>query len=93
MRNSSTHAFRRRSNEDLPAETDFLRRYDRFRQHVASFLDMPERLIDLLFRFLHQNGGNLSRRARDREFKELTDEEAKRIEMVYREAFEMGQTE
>ena len=54
---------------------------------------MPERLIDLLFRFLHQNGGSLSQRARDGEFKELTDEEAKRIETVYREAFEMGQTE
>jgi hypothetical protein len=79
--------------QDLPAETDFLRRYDQFRQQVASFLDMPERLIDLLFRFLHQNGGSLSQRARDREFKELTDEEAKRIETVYREAFEMGQTE
>ena len=77
--------------QDLPAETDFLRRYDQFRQQVESFLDMPERLIDLLFRFLHQNGGSLSQRARDREFKKLTDEEAQRIETIYRETFKIGQ--
>lgn len=81
---------RKTIEQDLPAETKFLRRYDQFRQQVESFLDMPERLIDLLFRFLHQNGGRLSQRARDREFKELTDEEAGRIETIYREAFEIG---
>jgi hypothetical protein len=78
--------------QDLPAETDFLRRYDQFRQQVESFLEMPERLIDLLFRFLNQNGGRLSQRAREREFKELTDEEATRIEAMYHETFTSGQT-
>lgn len=77
--------------QDLPAETDFLRRYDQFRQQVESFIEMPDRLIDLLFRFLHQNGGHLSQRARDREFKELTDKEAEWIETIYREKFENGQ--
>lgn len=76
--------------QGLPAEADFLRRYDQFRQQVESFLDMPERLIDLLFRFLNQNGGRLSQRARDGEFKELTDEEAERIETIYRENFKIG---
>jgi hypothetical protein len=75
---------------DLPAETEFLRRYDRFRQQVESFLEMPERLVDLLFRFLNQNGGCLSQRAREREFKELTDEETKRIEAIYGEIFTSG---
>lgn len=75
---------------DLPAETDFLRRYDRFRQQVESFLEMPERLVDLLFRLLNQNGGRLSQRAREREFKELTDEEAKRIEAIYNNTFPSG---
>jgi hypothetical protein len=76
--------------QDLPAETGFLQRYDQFRSQVESFLDMPERLIDLLFRFLHQNNGRLSRRAREREFRELTDEEAERIETIYGEAFQIG---
>lgn len=73
--------------EDLPHETDFLRRYDRFRQNIEAFLDMPERTIDLLFRFLQQNAGRLSRRAREKEFAALTDEEASRIEAIYRASF------
>ena len=48
------------------------------RRGVEAFLDMPERLIDLLFRFLSQNDGRLSQRARTQEFSELTDEEAQR---------------
>lgn len=72
---------------DLPEETAFLRRYDAFRQQVDSFIDMPERVTDLLFRFLHQNGGRLSQRAREKEFAALTDEEATRIEAIYGEAF------
>ena len=39
---------------DLPNETAFLRRYDEFRIQVEAIIDMPERTIDLLFRFLHQ---------------------------------------
>ena len=52
---------------------------------------MPERLIDLLFRFLNQNGGKLSSRARGKEFRELTDEEARRIEAIYRDTFKANE--
>src|SRR5262249_5286538 len=75
---------------DLPEETTFLRRYDCFRQQVDGFIDMPERMTDLLFRFLHQNAGRLSQRARTKEFAALTDGEAKRIETIYGEAFGKG---
>jgi hypothetical protein len=51
---------------------------------------MPDSTIDLLFRFLHQNGGRLSGRARGREFKELTDREAERVEAIYSEVFGDG---
>ena len=78
---------RRTIEEDLPNETDFLRRYDLFAEHTQSIADMPDRLIDLLFRFLHQNGGKLSGRARSREFEMLTDEEAERAERLYDEIF------
>ena len=73
--------------EDLPAETRFLQRYDDFRHQVEAFLDMPERLIDLLFRFLSQNDGRLSQRARTQEFSQLTDEEARRVEAIYGQTF------
>lgn len=76
--------------EDLPAEADFLRRYDGFRQDVEALFDMPERMIDLLFRFLHQNDGRLSRRAREREFAQLSDDEAARLEAIYRDRFFTG---
>ena len=48
---------------------------------------MPDNTVDLLFRFLRQNNGTLSRRAREREFAELTDDEVARIEATYAEAF------
>jgi predicted DCC family thiol-disulfide oxidoreductase YuxK len=46
-------------------------------------LIMPDRVLDLLYRFLRQNGGKLSKRARENEFAALTDDEAVRIEAIY----------
>lgn len=68
---------------DLPAETAFLKTYDSFKNEVSRMIDMPHRLLDLLFRFLSQNGGKLSKRAREKEFAALTEEEAARIEFIY----------
>jgi hypothetical protein len=48
---------------------------------------MPDRTVDLLFRFLHQNDGRLSKRARDREFAQLTDEEVSAAEAAYLASF------
>jgi len=73
--------------EDLPHETDFLRRYDRFRERIQGIVDMPESTIDLLFRFLHQNGGRLSKRGREQEFEKMTDPEVASAEEAYAAAF------
>ena len=73
--------------QDLPREADFLMRYDRFRAIVEAIVEMPSTTIDLLFRFLRQNGGRLSKRARDNEFALLTDAEAAAVEAAYAEAF------
>ncbi|MDE0081275.1 MAG: Fic family protein [Gammaproteobacteria bacterium] len=72
---------------DLPEEAAFLESHDAFRAGLNRLVDMPERLSDLLFRFLHQNSGKLSRRGRRREFAALTEDEVSRIEEIYREAF------
>ena len=48
--------------QNLPDEAGFLKRYDALRNALNLIVDMPERLSDLLFQFLHQNGGTLSRR-------------------------------
>lgn len=72
---------------DLPREADFLRRYDRFSAMVEDMVDMPGRTIDLLFRFLHRNNGQLSARARRKEFAKLTDAETNHIEAAYHDIF------
>jgi len=48
---------------------------------------MPDRTADLLIRFLHQNGGKLSNRARSKEFSALTDEEVQVFENKFEEIF------
>lgn len=77
---------------DLPAQTEFLRRYDKFKQDIENFIDMPDGTLDLLFRFLHQNSGRLSGRAREKEFRELTDQESERVERIYQENFMVEET-
>jgi hypothetical protein len=68
---------------DLPYETEFLRRYDQFRAAIDDMFDMPGRTVYLLFRFLQQNDGQLSARARGKEFAALTDHEVERVENIY----------
>ena len=60
---------------------------DRSRAELNLFAELPARLSDLLFRFLHQSGGRLSRCGREREFAALTEDEVARIEEIYRETF------
>ena len=73
--------------EDLPEEAGFLCNFDDFQKKLKQILDLPSQQADLLFKFLHQNSGKLSNRARSREFAALTDEEARKIEALYAAAF------
>ncbi len=72
--------------EDLPDEIAYLERYDRFAERVQRIVDMPSDTIDLLFRFLDQNEGRLSARARAKEFSKLTSDEVAEIEILFRES-------
>lgn len=72
---------------DLPEETQFLKRYDIFRQRIEELVEMPDQTIDLLFRFLRQNEGQLSKRAREKEFAKLTDAESREIETIFNDVF------
>lgn len=72
---------------DLPEEVAYLEAYDKFSSRVLQIVDMPNRTVDLLHRFLSQNKGTLSKRARTHEFKLLTDEEVLEIEQGYATAF------
>ena len=78
---------RRTIEHDLRDETRFLENFDRFRALIQSIVDMPDRTLDNLFGFLRQNNGRLSKRAREKEFAALTDEETLRIEQSYSDLF------
>lgn len=80
--------------QDLPKETRFLRSFDTFRAGIEKMIDMPERTLNNLLGFLRQNGGHLSKRARENEFSRLTTDEVTRIEELYQAAFtqEIGNT-
>jgi hypothetical protein len=73
--------------EDLPAEVRFLEAYDSFRAGIEEIVDMPAARIELLQKFLAQNGGRLSARGRGREFEALTPEEVAQVEEVYADTF------
>jgi hypothetical protein len=72
---------------DLAEEVRFLRAYDVFMNRVGMLVDMPQRRIELFWRFLHQNRGKLSARARTGEFAPLTDREVAQIEQFYGQAW------
>ena len=74
-------------NKTLPEEVEYLKKYDILNNFIKNYIDMPDKLVDLLIRFLVQNGGALSKRAREREFEKLTDREIWAIEHKYAEIF------
>lgn len=74
-------------NVTLPEEVDYLSRYDQLNTFIKNYLDMPDRMVDLLIRFLNQNGGRFSKRAIEKEFAELTVAERRAIEQRYKAIF------
>jgi len=74
-------------NKTLPEEIAYLKKYDILNEFIKNYIDMPDRLVDLLIRFLSQNDGKLSKRARKREFGKLTNDEIRAIEGKYTEIF------
>ncbi len=72
----------------LPDEVKYLQRYDEMKAFVNNYIDMPDRTADLLIRFLHQNDGKLSKRALDKEFAALTDDEVQVFENKFAEVFQ-----
>lgn len=71
----------------LPEEAQYLERHDRMRTFISEHFDMPDKDMENLIGFLRQNDGSLSKRARTKEFKALTGEEASMLEAKYQEVF------
>ena len=74
-------------NKTLTEEVFYLKKYDLFNEFIKNYMDIPDKLVDLLIRFLAQNDGYLSDRAKEREFEKLTNSEIQTIEEKYAEIF------
>jgi len=75
-------------NKTLPDEVEYLKKYDLLNEFIKNYIDMPDKLVDLLIRFLVQNGGKFSKRAREKEFEKLAVSEIRAIEHKYAEIFD-----
>ncbi len=73
----------------IPAEVTYLAQYDEFKRFVDDEFEMPDKMVSLLVRFLDQNNGIFSKRAREKEFGALTEIEINLIEKRYNEIFKM----
>jgi hypothetical protein len=82
---STIHATLR---EDMPEELLFIQRYDEAKKELQRIVDMPDKLINMMLIFLHQNKGIFPKRRREF-FNKLTDEEIQRMEKAYRIVYEM----
>lgn len=71
----------------IPKEIAYLSHYDEFKSFLEEEFEMPDKMIALLVRFLEQSNGILSKRAKEKEFMNLTDEEIKKIEIEFNRIF------
>lgn len=71
----------------IPAEVSYITKYDEFKKYIDDTFEMPDKMVALLVRFLEQNEGTISKRAKKKEFPKLTDNEIAEIENVYKEVF------
>ena len=71
----------------ISEEVSYIYKYDEFKRFIDDQFEMPDKLVLMMVRFLEQNGGTLSKRAK--EFFELFDDEVKKIEIAFQEIFEI----
>jgi len=67
----------------IPGEVAYLQKYDEMKSWLDNAFEMPDKMTAMLIRFLEQNNGSLSKRAHEKEFKDLTNNEIKNIETQY----------
>ena len=72
---------------DIPEELLFLQCYDEMKSNIQNIVDMPDKKVDRMISFLHQNKGKLASRKRNF-YKELSDNEIEKMEQAYIQIFE-----
>lgn len=74
---------------DMPQELAFLQRYDEAKRELQQIVDMPDRELNLMILFLHQNKGTFPKRRR-KDFAKLTDSEIEKMEQAFRDVFALA---
>jgi Fic family protein len=74
----------------IPEEVNYIINFDEFKRYMDNHFEMPDKLVATAVRFLQQNIGVFSKRARVNEFKTLSDVEASEVEKVFKEIFGEG---
>ena len=75
-------------NRIIPQEVEYLQKYDAMKAWLDDRFEMPDIMVAMLIRFLEQNNGTLSKRAREKEFKDLASDEILEIEQSYKILFQ-----
>jgi len=78
-------------SQDMPEELEFIQHYDEVKKELQNIVDMPDKQLNLMILFLHQNYGIFPHRRR-KEFEKLTDEEINQMEKIYKEIFNIAPT-
>src|SRR5690606_5746334 len=73
--------------DTIPAEVDYLEKYDLLKDYLDNYFEMPDKTVALLIRILEQGKSQLSERAKNKEFQELTADEVLRIQEKYQDIF------
>lgn len=71
----------------IPNEVNYLNRYDEIKRFLDNKFEMPDKTVAMLVRFLEQNNGQLSQRAKTKEFSALKRDEIKEIESKFQDIF------
>lgn len=74
--------------EDMPNALVFIQRYDEVKKALQHIVDMPDRDINLMIMFLHQNSGLFPNRKREH-FSKLTDQEIVAMEKTFQHVFQL----
>ena len=72
----------------IPNEVAYLTKYDEFKRYLDNEFEMPDSLVALLVQFLEKNKGKLSKKAREKEFENLADNEVQAIEETWQKTFQ-----
>ncbi len=72
----------------IPHEVKYLQQYDVFKNYLDNEFEIPDKMVSLLVKLLTQNDGILSKKKREGDFENLSNEEVGKIELVYKNIFE-----